>query len=371
MPKKPTKRIIELEVHEQSLVDMPAIGEEFVVVKSMKGDQMLLNKETILKSRTWLSDITKDVATEEPCVFCEEKGGRDPKIGLKCGVCFSCAMDRIDKGVFDQCIEGSFDFEKFKAQYPDEFLESDTKTLTSRDQILPQNLKDGSSKSLEGDGAMDLEKRIQELSKGMSDLKTLLEQSLSLHDEAARALNQIVELNVMALEQMATMSGDESNSAEEDVSVQQRKSLLADITKNKPEITKIGAKISTARLNMLRDISQKLSELIQSVMTEKKSKLKTVKEAESNLSAQVKSCETQLESMKNDTSNKIDSLAKRLNDIENTAGLSGAIEEDEGGQEEKNNEDKQKSIFAPLIGLDEIKMQVAKRNAYLAKGPKS
>ena len=46
------------------------------------------------------------------CKFCGEK---ENPLGLKCGVCFSCAYSREDKGVFDACLAGTFDFDKYVA----------------------------------------------------------------------------------------------------------------------------------------------------------------------------------------------------------------------------------------------------------------
>lgn len=49
------------------------------------------------------------------CLFCDEKDGREPKLGLQCGVCFSCAIERGPK-VFDACLDGTFDFQKYKEE---------------------------------------------------------------------------------------------------------------------------------------------------------------------------------------------------------------------------------------------------------------
>lgn len=47
------------------------------------------------------------------CKFCKEEDGRDPKIGLICGVCYSCASERPK--VFDACLSGTFDFDQYIA----------------------------------------------------------------------------------------------------------------------------------------------------------------------------------------------------------------------------------------------------------------
>lgn len=51
----------------------------------------------------------------DKCHFCQQEGGREPKMGLKAGVCFSCAIDRESAGVFDACLAGTFDFSSYTA----------------------------------------------------------------------------------------------------------------------------------------------------------------------------------------------------------------------------------------------------------------
>lgn len=50
----------------------------------------------------------------ETCVFCKEEGGREPKIGLLCGVCFSCATDK-GAAVIAACMSGTFKIADFEA----------------------------------------------------------------------------------------------------------------------------------------------------------------------------------------------------------------------------------------------------------------
>lgn len=46
------------------------------------------------------------------CFFCKIIGGREPQMGLRCKVCFSCAIERGDK-VIGECIAGTFEPEKY------------------------------------------------------------------------------------------------------------------------------------------------------------------------------------------------------------------------------------------------------------------
>ncbi len=46
------------------------------------------------------------------CVFCKAP---EDQLGLKCGVCFGCAIDREKEGVFDACLAGTFDFSSYVA----------------------------------------------------------------------------------------------------------------------------------------------------------------------------------------------------------------------------------------------------------------
>ncbi|MEZ4871298.1 MAG: hypothetical protein R2827_03425 [Bdellovibrionales bacterium] len=100
-------------------------------------------------------------------------------------------------------------------------------------------------------------------------MKSLLEQSLALHDEAARSLNQIVEMQMMALEQVLMLTGpdEQADGQDGDVTAASRHTdLLGEIKTLKAEVSKAGAKISTSRLRVLQEISEKLSDLIRSVM---------------------------------------------------------------------------------------------------------
>ncbi|MEZ4871300.1 MAG: hypothetical protein R2827_03435 [Bdellovibrionales bacterium] len=66
---------------------------------------MKITKKIIQKLLAGKARRPKALKRKELCVFCKQEGGSEPKIGLKCGVCFSCAVQREDNGVFDQCLE--------------------------------------------------------------------------------------------------------------------------------------------------------------------------------------------------------------------------------------------------------------------------
>jgi len=469
--KKGVKRIVNLTVNEFSPVDKPAIGEEFIIIKSLDGKKPSESfGQVIEKGISWKSSVEKNHSEEGICHFCKVDGGSEPKIGLKCGVCFSCAFDRMDKGVFDQCLAGAFSFEEYKKAYPQEFdtsekalVPSDSmskddlkKSLEGRsdkfdiemrddaaltfpagfpaglddyadpvnlkfpidtvertknskvrfkqlassykeeeskaviheriirrelklgispgfdpedplDQLLPDDLKEELEKGSAHEGG-DMKEELEKIRKQFSELKTMLEQSLSLHDEAARALNQIVELNLMALEQVAMLTGDGGTGEGEANPTPEQTEMMQSISTFKAEISKVGAKISTERLTVLREISEKLSTLIRSVMGGKKEGKKDLSKAAEGLVSRVQSLETSVEAVRNESTNKIEAIGKRLNEIENTAGGSAALSDDEEGGDNGDGKDKsQKSVFSDIIGLDDIKMQISRREAFLNK----
>lgn len=469
--KKGVKRIVNLTVNEFSPVDKPAIGEEFIIIKSLDGKKPSESfGQVIEKGISWKSSVEKNHSEEGICHFCKIDGGSEPKIGLKCGVCFSCAFDRMDKGVFDQCLAGSFSFDEYKKAYPQEFDTSEkalvpsdsmskdelkkslegrsdkfdiemredaaltfpagfpvglddyadpvnlkfpidtverTKNSKARfkqlvssykeeeskaviheriirrelklgmspgfdpedplDQLLPSDLKEELEKGSAHEGG-DMKEELEKIRKQFSELKTMLEQSLSLHDEAARALNQIVELNLMALEQVAMLTGDGGNGEGQANPTPEQTEMMQSISTFKAEISKVGAKISTERLTVLREISEKLSTLIRSVMGGKKEGKKDLSKAAEGLVSRVQSLETSVEAIRNESTNKIEAIGKRLNEIENTAGGSAALSDDEDGGDNGDGKDKsQKSVFSDIIGLDDIKMQISRREAFLNK----
>lgn len=468
--KKGVKRIVNLTVNEFSPVDKPAIGEEFIIIKSLDGKKPSESfGQVIEKGISWKSSVEKNHSEEGICHFCKVDGGSEPKIGLKCGVCFSCAFDRMDKGVFDQCLAGSFSFEEYKKAYPQEFDTSEkalvpsdsmskddlkkslegrsdkfdiemrddaaltfpaglpsglddyadpvnlkfpidtverTKNSKTRfrqlassykeeeskaviherivcrelklgmtpgfdpedplDQLLSSDLKEELEKGSAHEGG-DMKEELEKIRKQFSELKTMLEQSLSLHDEAARALNQIVELNLMALEQVAMLTGEGNGEGQASPTPEQTE-MMQSISTFKAEISKVGAKISTERLTVLREISEKLSTLIRSVMGGKKEGKKDLSKAAEGLVSRVQSLETSVEAIRNESTNKIEAIGKRLNEIENTAGGSTALSDDEEGGDNGDGKDKsQKSVFSDIIGLDDIKMQISRREAFLNK----
>jgi predicted nucleic acid-binding Zn-ribbon protein len=232
---------------------------------------------------------------------------------------------------------------------------------------LSDDLKEELQKGSENNGG-NMKSELEKLQKQFSELKTMLEQSLSLHDEAARALNQIVELNVMALEQVAMLTQGEGANDQGEVSpTPEQTQMMQTISTFKTEISKVGAKISIERLTVLREISEKLSTLIQSVMGGKKDgKKKDLSKSTEGLVSRVQSLESSVEAVRNESTNKIEAIGKRLNEIENTAGGSSALSDDEEGGDDGKDKS-QKSVFSDIIGLDDIKVQISRREAYLNK----
>jgi hypothetical protein len=385
------KRIVDLEVDENSLVDKPAIGESFFLIKRMKdGTIAPLPKEIIQKASGWMESVKKsETNAPDTCVFCKVEGGREPKLGLLCSVCFSCASERIDKGVFDACIEGTFDIEKYRVENPDELQEPSTtkadpaappeektneegerKPTESPDkqtQENPDNLKSDPEKPAE----TSVEIKLVKLEKQVEDLVAMLQESLGLHESAAQALNQAVALIASALEQLATLStmdtggeGETEETMAAAKNVQTCVQALREQNTSEP-IEKVGAKISSARMQMLRDLSEKLAELLGSLVDSRgkdgkqngtRKDLELVVTRLGDVEAQIKELASKAEDLPK--------LVKRIDDLENTSGASGALD---GDEEPSPKTTSKKSLFSDVIGLSDIKQGIDARDKFLKR----
>ncbi len=87
-------------------------------VKTSAFEEIEKRNIPISKGVKWQSVRLKAVDnTNIVCKFCDGDG---MGMGLKCSVCFFCAVDRTEKGVFDDCLAGTFDFDAYADKYPDD-----------------------------------------------------------------------------------------------------------------------------------------------------------------------------------------------------------------------------------------------------------
>lgn len=237
--------------------------------------------------------------------------------------------------------------------------------------------------------ASSLEKRLakvessfQGLQKSIGDVEAMLTQSLQLHETVTVHLNEMLSLNLGALDMCMMLmeeSTDETEAPAEGATENQTMSLLTELRESvkavRQEVAKAGAKMSRTRLQALRDIAAKLSELITSVepveaeATEgnaggkKKSALVSVtKQFKSSLetaTAEIGECMNQVGELKKAHAG----LEERLKGLEGTAGASDAIgDDDEDTTKGGDSPSTQKSVFAGIIPVDRIKESVRKRN---------
>jgi len=123
------QRLVDLDIDEISLVDKPAIAEEFIITKRVEGKgkpTMKISKaKEIQKGVFWKRAMKKDAEGTkhgDSCAFCgitTEDEAKSVGMGLRSGVCFKCAVANMEHGVLDACIDGTFDLEKFKKDHPE------------------------------------------------------------------------------------------------------------------------------------------------------------------------------------------------------------------------------------------------------------
>lgn len=415
------KRIVDLEVEELSVVDKPAIGEGFFLIKRADGTaDEEATKEALMKGSHWLTKNKSEISKVGVCHFCKEEGGSEPKIGLRCGVCFSCAVERQAKGVFDECLEGSFDIVSYKEKYGEESMsksdedakkegdeskEDQAKPEQDQEEKKPDDENQEASEdsesdeksddkeedsqedsSEEGDGKEEPQKTAKmqnpstveeviklnnELRKNNEELQGLLEQMLVVGENNAESTSVMMGLVVSALELTALSTDgqdEQSDEQEAEVASASRLSEIVDEIKAfKSDISKSGAKISQSRLKVLQEIAEKLSDLLHSVTERKKDGKRRKKHKSDGLVSRIKSLENSIEAIRSESTDKFGDLAKKINDLENTAGASDAIDDelDENGIQKK---DSSQSIFKDVIGMNDIKMSIAKRKSYLGEG---
>lgn len=156
------QRLLDIEIDEISLVDKPAIEDEFIITKRVNGkgkggttvakkkkqtkNSKASKKKTSKKSKKtevvdgpvktvktakeiqkgvfWKRSFKKDTEGKDHgdhCGFCGITKADETEtigMGLRCGVCFKCAVQHMEKDVVEDCIDGTFNFETFKEKHP-------------------------------------------------------------------------------------------------------------------------------------------------------------------------------------------------------------------------------------------------------------
>ena len=145
------QRLTDIDIDEISLVDKPAIEDEFIITKRIsKKERIAMAKKKNKKSKSskkkskktkkgQLTSLTKvkeiqkkafwgqtlEKSLEEDhgdfCCFCgisEETEAETIKMGLMKGVCFKCAVNHMEKGVLEDCLSEKFDVDKFAKKNP-------------------------------------------------------------------------------------------------------------------------------------------------------------------------------------------------------------------------------------------------------------
>jgi len=333
------KRLIGLEVDEFSLVDKPAIGETFYVTKSVegKGDDTVKTKTKSEDTTSLVTDGTETQTAVEPA-------------------------------------EATPAAEETTAPA----TEGEAATVVTPEQL--QAVVD-SVKSIEG--------RVVKAEASMKAVEKMLTDSLALHEAAAMALGEIVNLNLSALDAVMVLMQDDEDMMAGEGEGDQAKGLVQEIRDSvkavSSEVSKAGAKISRTRMTALKEIADKLVALIASVDTtaaEKGVKQKksievakalqaTLATLNSDVSKRFEDLTASCQQLEKNIEGKLEGVAKRLEEMENTAGASDAIaDEDDSEQEDSSTSGTSKSVFSGLIPISDIKTRVQKREAYL-KGDKN
>lgn len=382
------KELFDLEIDEVSAVDMAAIGESFYITKSIntnnkKGAKVAKGKKLpLIKAMPkWSETIQKNDEGKcgEHCHFCgitKEVEAEQMGAGLRNSVCLGCALEHFEKGVFDSCLELTFDIEKFKVDFPEIKLhelskeddsdegedDADSDDENSEDEGEDKGKKDKkdgegedsdedddadsdeddadenseddeAEKNKAADSATagddegdddselnnaDLSKRLGTVEKSLEDVSGMLERSLELHDVAAGAFNEVVTLTFASLDMVMMLIEERMEDGEEEA-VQQNRSIFGEINDSiksvREEVSKAGAKISGKRMAVLREIATKLSELIESVMTAE-SKKGVTKSAMDEVQKSLKSFKEELkEEIKTSSSSLKEDIDEKLKEV--------------------------------------------------------
>lgn len=344
-------RLLDLEVDEVSLVDKPAIGEEIYVSKSVtkEGGTSMAKKKKVKKGE-------------------EEK----PKAGAQ------AEGEEVEETEESEGAEGEAEGDESEAD----------------DSSDAEGSEEG-EESEEGDEAASAEEvkalksEVADVKKSLDEVTQMLAQSMDFHDQAAQALNQVIALTMGALDMLVNMSEESvaedqaegeaeatEASAESEGVAEAAKAVKLQIQKFHKDVEKAGAKISSSRLSILQEIATKLTALIESVVANNKDAKKGGKKAAAKKSLEHESLKSEVSELKKslqaatdantELKKTVDGMATKLNEIESHAGGSAGIEDDDDESDSSETEPKNKSVFAGLVPVDQIKADIRKREA-LAK----
>ena len=198
----------------------------------------------------------------------------------------------------------------------------------------------------------------------------MLERSLELHDMAAMALNEIVGLTFGSLDGLMMMM--EEQMSEDSKSKELFNEIIESIKSEKLIVSKKGAKISGKRMAVLREISEKLGELIASVIgeAEKGSKMKKsadeVQKSLEEMKEELKqSIEDSSSSIKEDIDKKLERLDSKLKHIEESGGGTFDLGDEDEEEDDEEEEETEKSIFSSVVGLDDITKSIERKRRNL------
>lgn len=247
------QRLIDLEVDEVSLVDKPAIGEPVYLTKSLDEgeDSMATKKKKRLKKKAEDSEEiikNQDEEASEESLEDEEVASEDD----------DSTDDSSEEAVGKNNDSDPDDEEEDEEEEDEE--EEDEEDGGDEDEEEDED-EEAAEKATEL-----LVKRIvkAEVKKNLADVEDMLTQSLQLHENVGLALNEILALNMSALDMVMVMVAEDSD---DDMMSEEQQAMVTDIRDSikSVDVKKAGAKISRSRLRTLRDIAAKLTELITSV----------------------------------------------------------------------------------------------------------
>lgn len=418
------KELFDIEIDEVSAVDSPAIGESFYITKSVnkkttkKGNAM---GKPVTKSSAWKGTVKKSEGECTHCVFCgitKDEEAEQLGAGLIKNVCFECALEHHEKGVFDACIEGTFSAQKFKEDNPDMEMFLEVPTAKSEDDAGEDDEEDESGEEDSGasddegssdedggssddeddssdedddeeegeEGSDDTAKSdknkgskpgqesdvVEKLTKRVEEVEAMLERTLELHDVAAGALNEVVALTFASLDAIMAIA-EERVEESNDEKTQSLFSEINDSIKSvREDVTKAGAKISGKRMAVLREISEKLTELITSVLGQEATKGLS-KAADDKLQKSLeelkKSFQDELSTVKEDYETRLKEVTEKLEDVEQAGGGSFDLGDDDttSTQTVVEDEDTEKSVFAGVIDVKDIQKKIDRKKRNLTR----
>lgn len=399
--KEQVHRLIDVEINEVSLVDKPAIGEEFIITKRAikKGGTVLTKKEKKEYSDLLAKSLTKDLTAEELKRMNEleskialstkansqeksegEQDGKDDKAGDKAEEDDSEEADAVEgdksDGDKDEEAEKS-DSEDGEDEEDGDTPEDNAENAKGKDGKKADSVDDSVEKRLTA-----LEKRFRRTKKSLADMEAMLSQSLEFHSAAAEMLNQTVGINLAALE--LTMKLQSDSGVEMSEKTQKRARILTKKMKSFQELVqKAGAKISRQRLSALQEIAEKLNNLISSVTIDakaaegKRGGRKKGVEADSDTQSTVDSLKKEISELKksllddNGTDKvtaiveKVDGLADRLDELEESmSGSSTEIQDDDDSEDDGTSTTTKGSVFTGLGLAEGIKINKRDRLVY-------